>query len=215
MNLLLAAFIGSLCVSDSTVGGQFMISRPIFCGPVIGILTGDIVAGLFTGMLMELIWITVIPIGGSIPADSTIVTVLVTYFANNSAIGSSKSYIVFLVLVLVPVGILFKKIDILHRARNLYFVQKVERKCREHEFSYINRATYISTVLFIFKAFLFLVMIMHLGKIILPGIYRSFPLLFKDSLNFLFYIIPSVGLGMATNIFIFKKSQQGGKSEPY
>ncbi|MGM0441591.1 MAG: PTS sugar transporter subunit IIC [Elusimicrobiota bacterium] len=210
MNLLLAAAAGSVCVSDSTVVGQFMISRPIFSGPLIGFLTGDIISGLLIGMLMELIWITVIPMGGAIPADSTVVTVLATYFSNSSSIPTGKSYMVFLVLMLVPVGILFKKLDILHRARNLYFVKNVEKKCKERNFSYINRATYLSAAFFIFKAFLFLGSVMYIGQIIIPVLFSWLPGLLKDSFNFLFYIIPSVGLGTSATIFIFKKSP-GGK----
>ena len=81
MNLFFVSLLGGIFVSDATAIGQLMVSRPIFCGPVIGLLLGDFVTGLYVGILMELLWISVVPLGNSVPPDSTVVAVSATYIA--------------------------------------------------------------------------------------------------------------------------------------
>lgn len=205
MNLLITSLLGGLFVSDTVAIGQFMISRPIFCGPVIGLILGDVTAGLYAGMIMELIWINVVPLGNVVPPDATVVTVSVTYLAATMG-GSEKGYLVFLILCLVPVGILFKKLDIMHRDFNSFFVHKLDEKLAEGDISYIDKVVYFSVALFILKGIAFLLAVMWIGEKIFPYIYSLLGSSLRESLSEVFYIIPSVGLGVAITVFLFKQS---------
>ncbi|MEA3506212.1 MAG: PTS sugar transporter subunit IIC [Elusimicrobiota bacterium] len=208
LSVLVVSFFGAIFSADSTVVGQVMISRPIFCGPIIGLLLGDIEVGLKVGMIMELIWITVVPMGVSLPPDSAIVTVIATYLAARfSPETGGNGYLVFYLLLIIPVGIIFKKLDIIHRKYNSIFVSRMEQKIDEKNFSYINKATYLSALFFLLKAFFFLVIIIIASSLILPCFYGIVPGNVRESLNILFYILPAVGLGTAMTTFFFKKSR--------
>ncbi|GMO66967.1 MAG: hypothetical protein Nk1A_4790 [Endomicrobiia bacterium] len=54
-NTVFLAFISALCSADVIAIGQFMICRPIFCAPLLGFFMGDISAGLWIGMIVEMI----------------------------------------------------------------------------------------------------------------------------------------------------------------
>ncbi len=205
MNLLTAAILGGFFISDTTAFGQFMFSRPIFCGPVIGLLAGDVSAGLYVGMIMELIWITVIPLGGAVPPDSGAVASAAAYIS--AGYGPDRGFMVFIILLLVPLGILFKRIDMLHREFNVYFVHKIEEKLGEEDTSYVGRAALYGYILFFLKGFFFLLIIMGAGSFFLPYLYGYLPEIARESLGEVFFVMPAVGLGAVLTAFTFKKSR--------
>lgn len=57
---------------DGTYIGQWMISRPIVLGPMVGILAGEIEAGVLLGALFEMFSAAAVPVGTHIPANATI-----------------------------------------------------------------------------------------------------------------------------------------------
>jgi PTS system mannose-specific IID component len=67
---------------DTTAVGQFMVSRPIVVGPVIGFLAGDPMLGLAMGATVELIWIGQLPVGNVLPLDATLLTGLAVALAD-------------------------------------------------------------------------------------------------------------------------------------
>ncbi|NLB34834.1 MAG: hypothetical protein GX817_03330 [Elusimicrobia bacterium] len=201
---LLLSFIGGLFITDATAIGQMMFSRPIFAGSMIGLIGGNLQAGLYIGMIMELVWITVIPMGSAVPPDASVVAIAATAIASSGKIV--PSYLVFLVLLLVPFGIVFKKLDMIHREFNVYFSDKTEQKLLEGDTSYIKIAIYQSSFLFFFKGFIFLFILIVLGRLIIPWLYSLIPAKGLLGLNDIFYILPSLGFGTAVTTFIFKKS---------
>ena len=205
MNLLIASVLGGIFVSDATAFGQFMFSRPIFCGPVIGLITGDVRTGLYVGMIMELLWISVVPLGSEVPPDSSVVSTSAAYIGAGS--GGDRGFVVFLILALVPLGILFKRVDMLHREFNVYFAHKTEEKLTEGDVSYVGRAAVYGFLLFFLKGTLFLAAVMGAGAIIFPAAYELFPGWIKGALGEVFYVLPAIGLGTAVTAFMFKRSK--------
>lgn len=59
---------------DETAVGQFMVSRPIVAGPLVGWLIGRTDIGLEMGALIELIWIGDVPVGAHLPLDLAMLT---------------------------------------------------------------------------------------------------------------------------------------------
>lgn len=59
--LLLAAWAGA----DMTAAGQLMISQPLIAAWLAGLVMGDPAAGLGVGLLLQVVWGGVLPLGGS------------------------------------------------------------------------------------------------------------------------------------------------------
>ena len=205
--ILLSSILGGFFACDVTAAGQIMISRPIFCAPIIGFLLGDVMAGFYVGVLMELLWISVVPLGNAVPPDSTIVAVSATYLAAVSPFGDTKAYVLFLLLCLVPTGIIFKKIDMMHRDINSVFSRKLEERIDEGDFSWIDKITYIGALIFIVKAAIFLFVIMVLGEQMFPVIFGLFSDRVVEVFENAYFAVPAIGIGTAFTTFIFKRSQ--------
>ncbi|MBQ3834143.1 MAG: PTS sugar transporter subunit IIC, partial [Elusimicrobia bacterium] len=91
--LIAFSLIGAILSADITMFGQFMISRPIFCGPLFGYFLGDIHTGLWLGMIVEMLWINEIPMGVAVPVDLTFMTSISVIWACHFFRGSQEAAI--------------------------------------------------------------------------------------------------------------------------
>lgn len=82
--MLITALLVSLVMyivkfADHTLG-QPLIERPLICGTLVGLVLGDLQQGIILGATLELIFLGTISIGGSVPADLAVGSVLATAF---------------------------------------------------------------------------------------------------------------------------------------
>jgi len=81
--LLLFCALVALLELDTTYIGQFMFSRPLITGSILGYVTGNFFLGLQLGVFLELIYLDFIPIGGAVPPSGAVsagTAVLMVYF---------------------------------------------------------------------------------------------------------------------------------------
>ena len=55
--------------ADAVLVGQFLLSRPMVVGPLVGAASGDLAAGLGLGALVELICLEELPVGSVVPPN--------------------------------------------------------------------------------------------------------------------------------------------------
>jgi hypothetical protein len=58
--------MGGAVIVDTTAFGQLLIAQPVIACALLGWLTGDVSAGLTIGMAHQLVWLRLVPLGGSI-----------------------------------------------------------------------------------------------------------------------------------------------------
>jgi len=66
-----SAALAGLLNLDAVQAFQFLLSRPAFVGPVLGLLNGCPAEGAKIGVLLELLYIDFIPVGGVVPPNGT------------------------------------------------------------------------------------------------------------------------------------------------
>lgn len=190
--LLTVSIVGGILTLDSTVFGQFMISRPIVAGPVIGWLCGDVKTGIIVGAMIELLWIGVVPVGVGVPPDSAIVCIVASAIAANK----EPSAAAIAVILSVPLGIIFKRLDIAHRKWNRVFLPVVENGIKNGRYYILTFVIWSGVFLSYLKSFLFLFICLFLFNIILFHILPfviSVPELVKGLQVFMF-ALPVLGL---------------------
>ncbi|MDR1683901.1 MAG: PTS sugar transporter subunit IIC [Elusimicrobiota bacterium] len=74
--MLLLCVLAAFLELDTTCAGQFLISRPLVAGSVLGALTGNFFIGLQLGVFIELIYLDFLPIGGVVPPSGAITAAL-------------------------------------------------------------------------------------------------------------------------------------------
>jgi mannose/fructose/N-acetylgalactosamine-specific phosphotransferase system component IIC len=197
LNFLFIALISGIIHLDTLVFGQFMISRPIVCGPIIGYLLGSVNEGILLGAILELLYISIIPVGIKIPPDSTAATI---FSIVCSKLTGCLSLGVFLGIF---VGWVYKYVDIFLRSAIsivLSWVDSAKPDLVERRINllviYGIVSSYLKTVLFYL---LFFPIIGFFGITICKFFTKS-NLVF----NSLVYVLPAIGVGIGLYHFTEK-----------
>lgn len=89
MELVQVSLLGGLLALDGTSVGQFMVSRPLVAGALVGWLLGDPVTGVTVGAILELYLLVSFPTGGSrFPEGATATVVAVAASQVTDATGA-------------------------------------------------------------------------------------------------------------------------------
>lgn len=197
LNFLFLAFVSSFIHLDTLVFGQFMFSRPIVCGPIIGYLTGSVANGLLLGAIFELLYISIIPVGVKIPPDSTAATIF-------SIVCSQLTKCLALGVFLgVLVGWIYKYIDIFLRTVNSMTLSWVDNAKLELVEKRVNLLIIYGLVSAYLKALLFYLIFFPLVGSIAVLMCKTF-LRLNLVVNDLIYLLPSIGIGIGLYHFIEK-----------
>ena len=71
--LLISILAGIIAIDVRTIGGT-MVSRPLVVGPLVGLMLGDVSIGFYVAILVELLWIGLLPIGAYLPVETLPIT---------------------------------------------------------------------------------------------------------------------------------------------
>ncbi len=127
---------------DETAVGQFMVSRPIVTGPVVGWLIGRADIGLEMGALIELIWIGDLPVGAHLPLDLTMLTGTAVALACGLVKGQSPEAVMTYALgIAIPLAVLSTEVEVALRkfhVRWLHFAQRMAFSSHLKTFEWIN-----------------------------------------------------------------------------
>lgn len=137
-----AAVVLAFLALDETALGQFMVSRPIVTGPVIGWLLGRVDIGLELGALIELIWINDLPVGAHLPLDLTMLSgTAVALACELSKGGHVEAVMTYALGVAIPLAAGSTEIEILVRkfhVRWLHFAQRMAFNGHLQTFEWLN-----------------------------------------------------------------------------
>lgn len=195
------SFLAAIFSSDITMFGQFMISRPIFCGPFFGFLLGDIHTGLWLGMIVEMIWVNAIPLGCTVPVDLTFMTILSVVWSTVLFQGSQE-IAVFALALAVPFAYIYKEADFAGRLFNTKIMHWVERGIEKGKESRISKGLFLGLFVFILRtAFCYFLFILF-GNIIIKKVFATdVPVYILLALKKAWYYLPVFGFGMVLNNF--------------
>lgn len=152
-DLLKISAIGGLIYLDSGPIGQWMISQPIVCSPIIGWMNGDPVSGLMIGILLQLFWTGRLPIGSSIPPESSIcamTTTIIYIFAKKTpevGVGLDWMTMVFAICCGIGAGVLGGKMTISSRELNNHFCDLADQYTVQGSWRKINSIPWIGNIL--------------------------------------------------------------------
>lgn len=118
MTVVFVLALVALLSLDAVHFGQWGFSRPICVAPAVGTLLGEPAAGFWIGAWLELVWVTIIPIGHyalpeMVVASAASVVAVHAWGASESLLPETAAALAFG----VPWGFLGRRIDTAGRAR--------------------------------------------------------------------------------------------------
>ncbi len=200
---LLLAFLGL----DVSAVGQFMVSRPIVVGPLVGLLTGHADLGLELGAFVELIWSGDVPVGAHLPLDLSMLAGLSVAFASELVGGAcpKEAAVTYALGVAIPLSAVSTHVEIFLRkfhVRWVHFAQRMAMNSRLRTFEWVN---YIVILELFLKGFL----MAFLGLLIehwTAGIFHSFPPRVIEGLYYANWLLLALGCSAVIDLVVEKKN---------
>lgn len=193
-HIILFSIIGAILSADITMFGQFMISRPIFCGPLFGYILGDIYTGLWLGMIVEMMWINEIPMGISVPVDLTMMTSLSVIWACSFFKGNQEAAI-FALAIAIPFAYLYKEVDLAGRLFNTKIMHWVEKGVEQGKEKRISQGIYLGLSLFLLRATIMYACLLFLGGLLYKEMFSYLPLQVLMAFKKAWFYLPVFGFG--------------------
>ena len=186
---LLVALVMFIAKFSDHCWGQALLERPICCGAMVGLVLGNLPLGVAIGAQLELIFLGTITIGGSLPADLAVGSVLATAFAmiNNISSDPSESASVAIALA-VPISLLA---TYAYQVFKLFCTTMVQRYDRLLEEDKPEKALNLNIILTLMYPFAVL-----LGSNAISAVVNSIPEIVLTALKTAGNVLPALGFAI-------------------
>ncbi len=197
---LLIAIVMGLLLTENLGYGHIQISRPVFAGPIIGLLMGDLQTGLIVGGTVELMFMGVFPVGGSVPPNAQFAgmmsTVLAIASGSKPEVGIALAY---------PIGVFAQFVLLLDYNLNLVFIHDADKKIKKGNIDAVNSHLYMC-ILGIFLTWTFSSFLgTYFGATWVESLYNALPEFIRRGLTVAGGIMPAMGMAMLLKMMDFKK----------
>ncbi len=208
-SLFLSIIFGLICLDQRYIF-QFNISQPLFTSTLIGLITGHTQEAVYFGALVQLLWLSNLPIGASVIPDGNIASVIGTIlYIKYNAIFAEHGY--FLLLISIFLVVLFSyvggQLDIFARYRNEHIMNRALKSLRR-ENKKVRLGPYILASLtghFIINVILIFTGI-ESGAWLLDILYLKVPSVLNIHWRFVEIALIGTGIGMILGIYHSKKN---------
>ena len=203
MNIITAILLSiviALIITENYGYGYWMISRPIFGGFLIGLLLGDVKTGLIVGGSVELMYMGILPIGGSVPPNAQIAGMISTVFAiqngGNPEIGISLA---------LPIGLLAQLLIMFAWNLNIFTVHRADKYIKQGETRKVEMVHLSGIIVFFLVFFIPTFLAVYFGSSAVNSVVEAMPQILMDGLKVASGILPAVGMAMLLKMMNLKK----------
>ncbi|WP_329735980.1 PTS mannose/fructose/sorbose/N-acetylgalactosamine transporter subunit IIC [Catenibacterium mitsuokai] len=193
---LLVAIWAGLCALDD-IGTQ-MLRRPLLIAPVVGLIMGNLQAGLMIGATLKVMWMGVGNVGAYSAPD------MISGTCIGTALGIASGGTEVAVALAVPTSILAQQLLVIYKTGIVALNPIAEKAAESGDFSKIFRLNYIPMVIaFLIRAVPTFIAI-YLGAGVIDTIVAALPANIMGGLKVAGSVIPSVGIGLLMLMMIKK-----------
>ena len=197
---ILVAIAMGLLLTENLGYGHIQISRPVFAGPIIGLILGDIQTGLIVGGTVELMFMGVFPVGGSVPPNAQFAGMMSTVFAiasgGNPEVGITLAY---------PVGVFAQFVILLDYNINLLIIHKADRDIEKGVKNAVEKNLFLSIFLMFTAWTVSAFLGCYFGSEFVGTLYSKLPEFIRLGLSVAGGIMPAMGMAMLLKMMDFKK----------
>lgn len=184
-------------------GGYYILGRPLVAGLIIGMIFGDIQAGVLCGLAVQGVFIASMHTGGTSASEVT----YAAYGGIGLAMATTKDPAIAVTLALFigqTFGLLFYNIKM---AGFSFFNRRAENASREADIRGLtmNQIVYPQIIVFLIRVIPVMIAI-YLGQSAVQTLLDSMPQVIIDIVGALGGILPALGIGMLMNILVKRKT---------
>lgn len=184
-------------------GGYYILGRPLVAGLIVGLIFGDVTAGVLCGLAVQAVFIASMHTGGTSASEIT----YAAYGGIGLAMATSKDPAIAVTLAIFigqTFGLLFYNVKM---AGFSFFNRKAEiaAKNADEKSLTMNQIVWPQLIVFLSRVIPIMVAI-YLGQGAVQSLLDSMPQVVLDIVSVLGGILPALGIGLLMNILIKEKS---------
>ena len=208
-DIFLVAVAGGLILLDRTAAFQFMVSRPIVIGPVIGLLLGQPAAGAILGGLIELLWISRPPLGGHIPpneAFGVVVSAGAVMIVSGASGDVSRGMLVLGFLMVQPLARLATRVEMRIRRVNNRLLFLARGALDHGRMDSLPRYNLAGLAISFSTWFVCILVLLPISVLLLRFVIPIIPQILWEALEMLYIFLPLVGVAAAVGYITVRRN---------
>jgi len=207
--LIISLIFGIICLDQRYVL-QLNISQPLFTATLMGILTGHFEEAVYFGALVQLLWLSNLPVGASVIPDGNLASVIgVALFIKYSKLFADHGHFLLLVVILYVIiwSYVAGQIDIFARKQNERIMDSALQALRRED-KKVRLGPYISRALAQHLALNVLLIFTGIatGSWLMETLYLHVPAVIAGHWRFVEIALAGTGIGMMLGLYNRPKS---------
>lgn len=188
--LLLAFFAGFAYFSRRFLGDWYL-ERAIILGPLTGLILGDMQKGLLIGGTLELIFMGASDIGGSVPPNLPVGSILGTAFAITQNLTVQESLV-----IAIPAALIGSFFELLAKTVSTVFVAGAEKFADDANTAGISWMVHLGNLVHFLADFIPTFVGLSLGGTAVAAAANGMPQWLKDGVTEAGNVLPALGFGL-------------------
>jgi len=195
---------GALLALDTAAIFQVMIAQPIVACSLIGLLSNDLAMGMQVGLILQLIWISILPIGAALFPDGnfgSMIAAIVAIQLNRVLPHSDHVIIAFTVIYGLVASFIGAHALKFMRIGNVFVLNRLMQKVQQGKLSYVATSVYYSLFFQLTATFALMLILAAAGEILIKEFILYLPDVWNSYLRFFEIAILGAGFGLTITLF--------------
>lgn len=201
MTALLVGLVMAFGIFSDNGLGDPMIKRPLVMAALTGLVLGDLQTGIKMGAELELVFLGITNIGGTVPSDAMTGSILGTAFAIITGSGSEVA-----LALAVPIGLLAVLLRNLYQMSLSSFMPKVDQWIDEGKDKKVVHFHYTACAGIVILHFLIGYMGIAFGSDAVQKLVNAIPKSVSNGLTAISMVLPALGIALLLNMVWDKKT---------
>ncbi len=198
--LLISIYAGIAAMTELPIMAlPLTFSMPMIVGPIVGLILGDLGTGLIVGISLELVWLGLTSIGGTVPPDKIIGTTLATVLV----IVGKMNYEAALAVVL-PAALIGQVLGILIQTVNSFFAHWADQFALKADTGGISLTMWLGNLLLFLVRFVPVYLALSFGIDATKNLIALIPDWLTNDISVGGALLPTVGFALLL-VMILKK----------
>ena len=189
--IFILAFIAGFAYFTRRFMGDWYLERAVILGPLTGLILGDLQTGLIVGGTIELIFMGAADIGGSVPPNVAIGTVISTAFAITQKLTLEEALV-----IAVPAALIGSFFELLAKTLGTFFVSGAERFADKADTRGISLMLHLGNLMHFLAYFLPVFIGLSLGGPAVQAMADNMPGWLQNGVSAAGALLPALGFGL-------------------
>ena len=199
-SVLVVSLVAGLAYLSRRLLGDCQLERPIVLGPLVGLLLGDLRTGVEVGASLELVFMGAQAIGGSVPSNVAIASVLGTAISVTSGTGLEGA-----LLVAIPTSVVAASFELFAKTVCSFLAHGIDKYASDGNANGIAAVVHSGNLIHFISYFIPTFLALQFGESFITSMTTAIPANIMAAITAVGVLLPALGFGLLLSNLSTKK----------